>query len=57
MVEIGKRMDNAKKSYEEAMTKLTTGTGNLVRRAEHMKTLGAKTTKQLTPKVIDRAHE
>jgi len=57
LVEIGKRMDNAKKSYEEAMTKLTTGTGNLVRRAEHMKTLGAKTTKQLTPKVIDRAHE
>jgi DNA recombination protein RmuC len=57
LVEIGKRMDNAKKSYEEAMTKLTTGTGNLVRRAEHMKTLGAKTTKQLTSKVIDRAHE
>jgi DNA recombination protein RmuC len=57
LIEIGKRMDNAKKSYEDAMNKLTTGTGNLVRRAENMKALGAKTTKNITPKIIDGSHE
>ncbi|MEK6615483.1 MAG: DNA recombination protein RmuC, partial [Bacteroidota bacterium] len=44
LISIGKKMDEAKTNYSEAMKKLHDGTGNLVRRAEKMKTLGAKTT-------------
>ncbi|MEN9640302.1 MAG: recombination protein RmuC [Bacteroidota bacterium] len=47
MTEIGKRMDSSRRSYDDAMNKLTTGTGNLIRRAEHMKNLGARNTKNL----------
>jgi DNA recombination protein RmuC len=54
---VGKKMDDAKESYIEAMKKLYDGSGNLVRRAEKMKELGAKTTKQLPQNLIDRASE
>lgn len=57
LLEVGKRMDNAKKSYEEAMNKLTLGTGNLVRRSELMREMGARNTKQLAQKIIDRGNE
>jgi DNA recombination protein RmuC len=50
-------MDSAKADYVEAMKKLYEGSGNLVRRAEKMKTLGAKTTKQLPNALIERAEE
>ena len=52
---VGKKMDDAKKDYVEAMKKLYEGTGNLVRRAEKMKELGAKATKDLPPSLVDRA--
>lgn len=45
--EIGNRIDASKKSYEKAHNKLVSGRGNLVRRAETLKELGAKTSKQL----------
>lgn len=54
---VGKKMDDAKKDYVEAMRKLYEGTGNLVRRAEKMKELGAKTTRQLPKNIIERATE
>ncbi len=57
LVKVGKKMDDAKGDYVEAMKKLYDGTGNLVRRAEKMKDLGAKTTKQLPTTLIDRASE
>lgn len=44
---IGKQMDTLRKSYEGAENKLVSGTGNIVRRAEAMKKLGAKTSKSL----------
>ena len=55
LIDVGKRMDSAKKSYEGAMNKLSSGTGNLVRRAEHIKSLGAKASKKLPEKLIERA--
>ncbi len=55
LVRVGKRMDDAKKDYVEAMSKLTDGSGNLVRRAEKMKELGAKATKTLPQPIIERA--
>jgi DNA recombination protein RmuC len=55
LVKVGKKMDDAKKDYVEAMSKLTEGSGNLVRRAEKMKELGAKAGKSLPQQIIERA--
>ncbi len=54
---VGSRIDDAKVNYEKALNKLSTGTGNLVRRAHEMKTLGAKAGKNLTEKIIEKAEE
>ena len=54
---VGKKMDDAKEGYVDAMKKLYDGSGNLVKRAEKMRELGAKTTKQLPQNIVDRASE
>ncbi len=54
---VGDRMDQAKKSYVGAMKKLTDGSGNLVRRVEKIKELGAKTSKSLPQNIVERAKE
>ncbi|PCI74194.1 MAG: DNA recombination protein RmuC [SAR86 cluster bacterium] len=45
--DVGARIDSSKKSYDRAHNKLRSGTGNLIRRVEDLKTLGAKTSKKL----------
>jgi DNA recombination protein RmuC len=55
LVIIGKKIDDSKNSYVDAMKKLTDGSGNLVRRAEKLKQLGAKASKNLPKSVLDRA--
>ena len=45
--DVGARIDSSKQSYENAHKKLRSGTGNLIRRVEDLKTLGAKTSKKL----------
>lgn len=57
LTEVGKKMDSAKDSYKDAMSKLVEGRGNIVRNIENLKTLGAKTTKSLDQKLLDRADE
>jgi len=57
LIDVGNRMDQAKNSYEGAMNKLSKGTGNLVNRAERIKKLGAKTSKSLPPKIVERAKD
>ncbi len=54
LTSVGVNMDRAKNSYEEAMKKLYDGKGNLVKRAEDLKILGAKATKQLDTRIVDR---
>jgi DNA recombination protein RmuC len=44
---LGGQLDKARGSYEDAFGKLATGSGNLVRQAEMLKALGAKTAKTL----------
>ncbi|MDD9895730.1 MAG: DNA recombination protein RmuC [Gammaproteobacteria bacterium] len=44
--EVGQRIDSARKSFDKAHNKLVSGRGNLVKRAESLKELGAKTSKQ-----------
>ncbi len=57
LIEVGKKMDATKKSYEEAMNKFSSGRGNLIKRAETIKELGAKTTKDIPSALIERANE
>ena len=47
MENIGKNIESTRKTYDSAMNKLTTGSGNLINRVENLKKLGAKTTKEL----------
>ncbi len=57
LINIGKKMDDAKSTYSSAMDKLVDGSGNLVRRVQRIKELGAKTAKQLPNSLLDRADE
>lgn len=58
LLNLGKQMDTAKKSYEGAMNKISSGSGNLIKRAEDLRKLGLKTSKQIEQKLIDKAdHE
>jgi len=50
---IGKSIENTRKTYDQAANKLYLGSGNLVRRAENIRKLGAKTTKELPPERIE----
>ncbi|HXC04763.1 MAG TPA: DNA recombination protein RmuC, partial [Bacteroidia bacterium] len=54
LIAVGRKMDEAKGQYGEAMKKLSDGTGNLVGRAEKMRKLGAKVSKLLPPKLVER---
>ncbi len=55
LLNLGKQMDTAKKSYEGAMNKMSSGSGNLIKRAEDLRKLGLKTSKQIEQKLIDKA--
>jgi DNA recombination protein RmuC len=52
MENIGKNLDTTRKTYDLALNKLQTGSGNLVKRVENMKKLGAKATKELPKKML-----
>jgi len=57
LLEVGKKMDMAKSSYSDAMNKLSSGSGNIVKRVEELKKLGAKTEKAIPQALVDRASE
>lgn len=58
MQDLGKRLDTTHKSYEAAMNKLKDGRGNIIKRAEELRIMGAKTSKKLCDSVaIDSALE
>lgn len=57
LVKVGNSLDSTQKVYREAMKKLYEGRGNLVNRASKIKELGAKTSKILDQKLIDRASD
>ncbi len=49
LLKLGAQMDTSKKTYDEAMKKLSTGTGNLVKRAADLKKLGLNSGKNINP--------
>ena len=53
MDKIGKSIDASRNAYEGAINKLHKGSGNLVKRAQDIEKLGAKTTKQIASKFIE----
>lgn len=57
LIKVGQQMDTAKRSYSEAMNKLSVGSGNLVRQVEMLKELGAKTNKSVHTNLLQRALE
>lgn len=57
LILVGNNMRTMKDNYEKAMNKLTTGKGNLVRRAEVIKELGAKTSKSFPNSLLERSKE
>ncbi|MBU2527355.1 MAG: DNA recombination protein RmuC [Bacteroidetes bacterium] len=55
LIKMGKKMDEAKTEYKNAMNKLTEGRGNLVSSVEKLKAMGAKAKKTLPEKLLERA--
>lgn len=55
--QVGGRLDQAKRAYDDALSQLSTGTGNLVRQAELLRKLGAKHQKQLDQGLIEKAQQ
>lgn len=56
LIKVGNSLKTSKDSYEDAMNKLTDGRGNIIRKIENLKELGAKTKKSLPQNIIDRAN-
>ena len=55
LVGIGKRIDDSKKEYSNAMNKLFDGRGNLITSVEKLKKMGAKAKKSMPENIINRA--
>jgi DNA recombination protein RmuC len=57
LVKIGKKMDEAKVEYGNAMNKLFDGKGNLINSVEKLKKMGAKAKKALPENILLRANK
>ncbi len=57
LVKIGKKMDDTKSDYSNAMNKLIEGKGNLITSVEKLKKMGAKAKKSLPENLLRRAEE
>ena len=56
LLKVGRQIGTVQNTYEGAMKKLT-GKGNLIKRVEKLKKLGAKASKQIDRKLLSRAEE
>jgi DNA recombination protein RmuC len=57
LIEVGKKIDQTKSNYNDAMNKLVDGKGNIINRFEELRKLGAKADKQLPQSLVDRAEK
>jgi DNA recombination protein RmuC len=55
--DIGNKLDSTRKSWDASMNKLATGKGNLVRRVETIRALGAKAGKEIPKSLLDKSEE
>lgn len=56
-VKVGSKMKEGKDVYDEAMKKLHTGKGNVITRFENLRLLGAKVSKVINPKILERTED
>jgi len=54
---LGQRLGQVRKSYDDAFGKLSTGSGNLLRQVQMLQDLGAKTGKQLDKKYFPESED
>jgi DNA recombination protein RmuC len=57
LIKVGRNIEQTQGAYGDAMKKLSEGRGNLVRRAEKLRELGAKASKQMDQRLIERSEE
>lgn len=57
LTEVGKNLDKARSSYDDAVKKLSTGKGNAIRQAELLKSLGVKPSKAIPLVLVERNAE
>ncbi len=57
LVKVGKHLEQTQGSYKEAVKKLYDGKDNLIRKTERLRELGAKTSKQMDQRLLDRAED
>jgi DNA recombination protein RmuC len=57
MIEMGKQLEKTKEAYGGAMSKLSTGNGNLVRSVEKFKALGIQPSKNIDPRLVSRSED
>jgi DNA recombination protein RmuC len=55
MKSVGMRLDQARKSYDDAYNQLTTGAGNLVGQTDKLSKLGARHAKHLEASLVEKA--
>ncbi|MEC7244394.1 MAG: DNA recombination protein RmuC [Bacteroidota bacterium] len=55
LIKVGNNLNTTKNTYEDAMKKLTDGKDNLVRKTERLRELGAKASKKINSKLLDRS--
>lgn len=53
MQELGSKINGAQNAYHEALKKLSTGQGNILKRAQDLKALGVKASKTLPKELLD----
>jgi DNA recombination protein RmuC len=54
---VGERLEQARTSYGQALSKFSTGKGNVIRQAEMLKSLGVKPKKNLAAELVDGSGE
>jgi DNA recombination protein RmuC len=57
LIKLGHLMNSSKKFYDESMKKLSVGSGNLVRRVEELKKLGARANKTIDTGLLKRSED
>lgn len=55
--DVGKKLESTQISYKASMNKLVEGKGNLIKRAEDIRELGAKTKKTIPQNILERASD
>ena len=53
--DVGKHLERSKSVYDQAFNQLKTGRGNLITRAENLRSLGVATTKSLDTQLVEEA--